>query len=228
MGTMTPKVFPDPGVLQPLPHHAGLVLLRPLLQRHPEITNVSVGEYSYYDDHDGDALQFYRRNVRYNFGFSGSKLIIGRYCALAHGCTIIMDDANHAMAGPTTFPFAIFGGAWGKGMPLDDIPFEHKGDTVIGHDVWLGYDSLVMPGVTIGDGAVVAARAVVTRDVPPYAIVAGNPARILRSRFPDAAVDRLRALAWWNWPVDIVTEAIPLLVAGDIDRLETFAAARRP
>src|SRR5690606_18944433 len=113
--------------------------------------------------------------------------VIGRYCALAHGCTIVMDDADHAMTGPTTFPFAIFGGAWSEAMPLNDIPFERKGDTVIGNDVWLGYDSLVMPGVRIGDGAVVAARAVVTRDVPPYAVVAGNPARVVRHRFPDAA-----------------------------------------
>jgi virginiamycin A acetyltransferase len=135
-----------------------------------------------------------------------------------------MDDANHALAGPSSFPFAIFGGAWAEALPIEEMPFGRRGDTAIGHDVWLGYESLVMPGVTIGDGAVVAARAVVTRDVPPYAIVAGNPARVVRRRYDEDDVERLRRLAWWDWPAARVTAAIPLLVAGDIDRLEAFAA----
>ena len=218
--------IPDPDTLHPLPQHPGLVFLRPLLARHPEIANVSVGDYSYYDDQDGNALTFFRHNVRYNFGFSGSRLAIGRYCALAHGTTIVMDDANHVLGGPTTFPFAVFGGAWGDAMPFDEIPFGHKGDTVIGSDVWLGYESLVLPGVTISDGAIVAARTVVTRDVPPYAVVAGNPGRVVKLRFPEAVVERLLALAWWDWPAETVTAAIPLLVTGDAARLEAFAADR--
>lgn len=217
---------PDPDALHPLAEHQGVVFLRPLLARHPEIANIEIGAFSYYSDLDGGALRFFERNVRYNFGFSGARLAIGRYCALAHGCTIIMDDANHALAGPTTFPFAAFGGAWAVAMPIEDMPFARKGDTVIGNDVWLGHESLVMPGVRIGDGAVVAARSVVTKDVPPYAIAAGNPARVVRTRFEAATVDRLRALAWWDWPADRVTAAIPLLVAGDIDGLEAFAAER--
>jgi len=215
---------PDPDALHPLPHHQGLVFLRPLLARHPEIRNVEVGAFSYYDDQDGGALRFFERNLRYNFGFSGSRLTIGRYCALAHGCTIVMDDANHALAGPSSFPFAIFGGAWAAALPLEEMPFGRRGDTAIGHDVWLGYESLIMPGVSIGDGAVVAARAVVTRDVPPYAVVAGNPAQVVRLRYDEDDVERLRRLAWWDWPAARVTAAIPLLVAGDIDRLEAFAA----
>lgn len=214
---------PNPDRLHPLPDHPGLVFLRPLLARHPEVGNVSVGDYSYYDDQAGGALGFFVRNLRYNFGFSGSQLAIGRYCALAHGCTIVMGDANHATSGPTTFPFPIFGGAWTAAMSLDEMPIQRRGDTVIGNDVWLGYESLLLPGVTIGDGAVIAARAVVARDVPPYAVVAGNPAQVVRTRFSDAEIQRLLRLAWWDWPAERVTAAIPLLVAGDVDRLEAFA-----
>lgn len=218
---------PDPDQLNPLADHPGLVFLRPLLlARHPGIRNVAIGAYSYYDDQDGGALRFFQRNLRYNFGFSGSRLVIGRYCALAHGCTIVMDDANHALAGPSSFPFAIFGGAWAAAMPIEEMPVERRGDTVIGNDVWLGYESLVLPGVTIGDGAVVAARSVVSRDVPPYSVVAGNPARVVRVRYDEPEVERLLRLAWWNWPVARVTAAVPLLVAGDVDGLEALAPDR--
>jgi virginiamycin A acetyltransferase len=217
--------LPDPDELHPLPGHGLLVFLKPLLARRRAEAggprNVEVGDYSYYDDHE-DPLPFFERNVRYNHGFSGARLVIGRYCALASGTTFIMPDANHAVAGTTTFPFPIFGGDWAGRLPVTELPVPAKGDTVVGHDVWFGYESLVMPGVTIGSGAVIGARSVVTRDVPPYAIVAGNPARVVRRRYDDATVARLLDLAWWDWPVERVTEAIPDLVHGHLDRLSTF------
>lgn len=215
---------PDPGRLHPLPGHELIVFLKPLLERRlaesgrPD--NVEVGVYSYYHDFT-DPLPFFERNIRYNNGISGARLVIGSYCALASNTTFIMPDANHSMIGTTTFPFSLFGGAWAERLPIAELPVQAKGDTVVGHDVWFGYESLVMPGVTIGTGAVIGARAVVTRDVPPYTVVAGNPARIVRRRFDDATVARLLALAWWDWPPERVTEVLPDLVFG---RLEAMGA----
>lgn len=216
---------PDPDSLHPQEGFAGTVFLRPLLARSPEVERVEIGAFTYYSAFD-EPTDFFERNILYNFGFEGARLVIGRYCALAHGTTFILADANHPMAGPSTYPFAIFGGAWGAALPLEALPTSGKGDTLVGNDVWFGYQSLVMPGVTIGSGAIVASRAVVSRDVPPYAVVAGNPARIVRMRYDAEAVARLLALAWWDWPDHLVTEAIPLLTLGKVDDLEAFARER--
>lgn len=210
---------PDPRVLYPLPGHGGTVFLKPLLAEEPA-ANVSVGDYSYYSDFE-DPKRFFRRNLRYNFG--GSRLVIGRYCALAHGTTFILADANHVLDGISSYPFPIFGGDWEKRLPLAELPLRPKRDTTVGHDVWFGYEALVLPGVTIGTGAIVGARAVVSRDVPPYTVVAGNPARVVRQRFPAEVVGELLQLAWWDWPHDKVTRAIPLLVRGDVAALRDVA-----
>jgi virginiamycin A acetyltransferase len=225
-----PGAVPDPDALYPLEGFTNTVLLRPLLAQRPgtvgHLGNITVGRYSYYSD-DADPLAFFERNVRYNYGFSGARLDIGSFCAIAHGATILMPDANHAMAGPSTFPFPIFAGAWREALPLEELPTPTKGDTMIGPDVWLGTDCLIMPGVTIGPGAVVAARAVVTRDVPPYAVVGGNPARIVRTRYGADDVARLLELAWWEWPLEAITAAIPTLVKGTVAELEGLAPASR-
>lgn len=213
---------PDPELLYPLPGYDRMVLLRPLLARRlaesGQPANVAVGAFSYYDDVE-DPLRFFERNIRYNHGFSGARLEIGSYCALASGATFVMPDANHSISGATSFPFPIFGGDWADRVAIHELPVPAARDTAVGHDVWFGYQSLVMPGVTIGSGAVIGARAVVTRDVPPYAVVAGNPARIVRRRYDDATVARLLDLAWWDWPAERVTEAIPDLVHGRLERL---------
>lgn len=222
---MTAQV-PNPDVLYPLEGFTNTVLLRPLLAQRPgtagHLGNITVGRYSYYSD-DGDPLAFFERNVRYNYGFSGARLDIGPFCAVGQGATIIMPDANHATVGPSSFPFPIFAGAWRDALPLADLPTPTKGDTVIGPDVWLGTECMILPGVTIGVGAIVAARAVVTRDVPPYAVVAGNPARVVRLRRPAEEIDRLLALAWWDWPVEALTAAIPALIKGSVADLEALA-----
>jgi virginiamycin A acetyltransferase len=168
-------------------------------------------------------LRFFERNVLYDFGFSDARLEIGKYCQIAHGTRFVMDDANHATAGPSSFPFGVFGGAWAEAMPVERMPFPKKGGIWVGHDVWFGHESLVPPGVTIGSGAVVGARAVVARDVPAYAVVAGNPARVVRRRYNPVTVRRLLALAWWDWPSDKVTAAVPVLMAGDVAALEALA-----
>ncbi|AVR97095.1 CatB-related O-acetyltransferase [Pseudoduganella armeniaca] len=182
--------------------------------------NIVIGDYTYYDDPDGP--EAFLRNVLYHFPFIGDTLRIGKFCALARGVKFIMNGANHQMDGISTYPFFIFGNGWDSAQPAPgELPY--KGDTVIGNDVWIGYDALVMPGVTIGDGAIVAARSVVTADVPPYTIVGGNPARPLRARFDAGTAARLVALAWWDRPAEWITAHLPLIRGGDVAALERAA-----
>ena len=181
---------------------------------------IVVGEYTYYDDPEDS--EGFERNVLYHYPFLGDRLVIGRFCAIARGATFVMNGANHRMSGISTYPFQIFGKGWETVMPdAGDLPF--KGDTVIGNDVWIGYQALVMPGVRIGNGAIVSARAVVASDVPAYTIVGGNPARPIRQRFAPDTAARLEALAWWDWPVDAITRHLRLIVAGDVDALAAVA-----
>jgi virginiamycin A acetyltransferase len=207
---------PDPTTVHPVAGQDRVVFLKPLI-RSPSI---SVGDYTYYDDPVG-ALLFEERNVLYAYG--PERLEIGRYCALAEGVRFIMPGANHAMAGPSTFPFGIFGATWGQTTMDLVMGAESRGDTVVGSDVWIGYQSLVMPGVSIGHGAVVAAGSVVAGDVPPYAIAGGNPARVLRTRFSEEDVARLLRAAWWDWPVELVTEHARTIMAGTAAELESVA-----
>ena len=202
--------------LHPVSGQERVVFLKPLV-RNPQI---QVGEYTYYDDPDA-ALEFERDAFLYGYG--PERLIIGRYCAIASGVRFIMSGANHADLGPSTFPFGIFGGIWAERTMDLVMSAESRGDTVVGNDVWLGYRALVMPGVAIGDGAVVAAASVVTNDVPPYAIVGGNPARVLRRRFEDDEIERLLRAAWWDWPVELVTEHARAIMAGEPAELERIA-----
>ena len=178
--------------------------------------NIVVGDYTYYDDPDDTAN--FERNVLYHFPFIGDKLVIGKFCALARGVKFIMNGANHKMSGVSTYPFQIFGNGWEKVTPADgELPY--KGDTVIGNDVWIGYDVLIMPGVTIGDGAIVSSRATVVADVAPYTVVGGNPAKVIKERFPAETVAALQAIAWWDWPVEHITEHLALIAGADVAAL---------
>ncbi|WP_182909406.1 CatB-related O-acetyltransferase [Microbispora sp. H13382] len=200
-------MIPDPKTVHPLPAHERVVFLKPLVSS----PNIEVGEYTYYDDPDG-ATGFEQRNVLYAYG--PERLIIGKYCAIACGTRFLMAGADHPTMGVSTFPFTMFGGEWTE-RTLDIVTgMPSRGDTVIGNDVWFGYQATVMPGVTIGDGAIIATGAVVTADVPPYTIVGGNPARPLRRRFADADIERLLRAAWWDWPVELVTEHARVIMAG--------------
>ena len=176
--------------------------------------NIIVGDYTYYDDPE-DSENF-ERNVLYHFPFVGDRLIIGKFCAIARGVKFIMNGANHAMSGFSTYPFYIFGNGWEDSEP-DSFPF--KGDTVIGNDVWIGYESVIMPGVQIGDGAIVAAKSVVVNDVPAYAIAGGNPAKVIRVRFSDEVIRELVAIAWWNWEIEKITRNLKAIVGADLDGL---------
>jgi virginiamycin A acetyltransferase len=206
---------PDHTVLHPIPGQPRVVLLKPLVTS----PLIEVGEFTYYDDPD-DPTAFETRNVLYHSG--PERLVIGRFCALAEGVRFIMNGANHRMDGPSTFPFPIMGGAWADHADLiTGLP--GRGDTVVGHDVWLGYRCLVMPGVRIGNGAIVASGSVVVDDVPDYAVVGGNPARLIRHRFSDTDTARLLALAWWDWPVDHLTRHLRTVMTGTVDALEAAA-----
>lgn len=214
--------LPDPDLLHPIPGMTRVVQLRPLIAAQSEVANVSAGRFSYYDDPE-HATGFLARNVLYNFGFSGARLSIGAFCAIAAGARFVMPDAMHAMEGVSTFPFGILPGAFAEALPITEYPFPEPRDTVVGNDVWVGMEALVMPGVRIGHGAVVAARALVTGDVPDYAVVAGNPARVVRRRYPEEEAARLVALAWWDWPAERIARAVPTLVKGGPAALEDFA-----
>ncbi|BBB62004.1 Vat family streptogramin A O-acetyltransferase [Undibacterium sp. KW1] len=184
--------------------------------------NISIGDYTYYDDPE-DAENF-ERNVLYHFPFIGDKLIIGKFCALARGVKFIMNGANHNMAGISTYPFQIFGNGWEK-TPMDLESLPYKGDTIIGNDVWIGYEALIMPGVKIGNGAIISSRSVVVADVPAYTIVGGNPAKPIRQRFTPDVIDTLEQIAWWDWSVEKISRYISVIIAGDIGALKASALA---
>lgn len=206
---------PNPNSKIPIPGVDQVVFLKNIVQS----PNIQVGDYSYIDDPKGNAD--FESNVLYHFPFIGDKLIIGKFCALADKVTFIMNGANHPLDGFSTFPFYIFGNGWEASAPMpDQLPY--KGDTRIGNDVWIGYDATVMPGVKVGDGAIVASKSVVTKDVPAYAIVAGNPAQIVKYRYGEKTVEELLEVAWWDWPAETITRALSIITSGDLDALKRF------
>jgi len=210
---------PDPDTRYPLEFARQVAFLAPLAAGRP---NLTIGRFTYYDDPEGPE-RFFDRSIRYHFEFVGDRLIIGPFCAIAAGAQFIMNGANHAMGGLSTFPFPIFGQGWEADLTPSDWTDPPRGDTVIGADTWIGTEATILPGVTVGPGAVIAARAVVGRDVPAYTIVAGNPAQTIRTRFDEHDVARLLRLAWWDWPVERITRARPALCRGDLDALEALA-----
>ncbi|WP_063641983.1 CatB-related O-acetyltransferase [Saccharothrix espanaensis] len=202
-----------------MPEHPRVVLLRPLVEGSPTI---EVGDYTYYDDPE-HATEFATRNVLYGYG--REKLVIGRFCALATDTRFIMAGANHLTTGVSTFPFTIFGGQWAESTLDLMTTMRTRGDTVVGNDVWFGYDTTVMPGVRIGDGAIIATGAVVTSDVPPYTVVGGNPARPVKQRYSDDGVDLLLRAAWWDWPIDLVTANVRTIMSGTPEQVADIARA---
>lgn len=211
---------PDPDELHPMPGFPRVTFLRPLAKGLP---NVEIGRYTYYDDPDAPE-EFFTRNVLHHFDFVGDRLVIGPFCAIATGARFVMNGANHAMGGFSTYPFNIFGAGWEKGFDVATWEAENRGDTIIGADVWIGSEAWIMPGVKIGPGAIIAARSVVTHDVAPYAVVAGNPAREVRRRFDDATIEALLDLAWWDWPVERITATLDAIRGADIKALRMGGA----
>ena len=184
----------------------------------PKRPNVEIGEYTYYSDNKKTPEKFYD-NIEHHYEFLGDKLIIGKFCAIAEGVKFIMNGANHRMNSVTTYPFNIMGGGWEQFTPsLDDLPL--KGDTVVGNDVWIGQNVTVMPGIYIGDGAIIAANSVVTKDIPPYCIAGGNPCRVIRKRFGEDLIAYLLDLKWWDWDADKIFRNMDALCSGDLQRIK--------
>ncbi len=205
---------PSPSLRHPIEGADRLGFLKNFITR----PTIEVGDYTYYDDPKGP--EQFERNVLYHFDFIGDRLIIGRFCSIAAETRFIMNGGNHATTWFTTFPFPIFGEGWEVAAPES---WPYKGDTVVGHDVWIGYGATIMPGVEIGHGAIVATGSVVTRDVEPFTIVAGNPAQVVRYRFDEQVRAALLEIAWWDWDADKITRNMKAICSGD---LEALRAAR--
>lgn len=207
---------PDPSSIHPNPNIPQLVFIKNVVTR----PNIIAGEYSYYDDPDG--AERFEAHVTHHYEFLGDRLIIGRFCAIARGIEFIMNGANHRMNSATTYPFNIMGGGWETFAPeLKDLPF--KGDTVVGNDVWIGQHVTVLPGVHIGDGAIIGANSVVAKDIPPYCIAAGDPCRIIRKRFDDELIQYLLTLKWWDWDADKIFQNMGALCSSDLEQLRRIA-----
>lgn len=208
---------PDPDSRYPIPGFPQVGFLKNFITS----SFIEVGDFTYYDDPAGP--EQFERNVLYHFPFVGDRLIIGRFCAIARNVRFIMNGANHKLDGFSTFPFSIFGQGWERVMPHAS-ELSHKGDTRIGNDVWIGHGATIMPGIQICDGAIVGSESVVTADVPPYAIVGGNPARVIRYRFTQDVIRQLLNIAWWHWPVEQISQSLEAIVGHDIEQLMQAAA----
>lgn len=180
--------------------------------------NVQIGDYTYYDDSVAPT-DFEKNNILFNYPEFGEKLIIGKFCQIASGTKFIMGPANHRLCSVTTYPFNVFGGAFTENTPDHVSQLPHKGDTVVGNDVWFGRESVIMPGVKIGDGAIIAAYSVVAKDVEPYTLVGGNPARFIKKRFSDELTGLLLRLKWWDFQGEKLAEILPLLCDSDLQKV---------
>jgi len=203
---------PDPDVAFPNPAIPSLCFIKNVVKN----KNIVIGDYTYYNDFVDPAG--FEKRVTHLYDFMGDRLIIGKFCAIASGIEFVMNGANHQMNAVTTYPFGIFANGWEKCSPkVSDLPF--RGDTVVGNDVWFGQNVTVMPGVHIGDGAIIAANATVVKDVPPYCIAGGNPAGVFKKRFGDELIAYLLELKWWDWPAEKIFGNLEVLTSGDLARI---------
>ena len=181
--------------------------------------NIIVGDYTIYNDFVNDPTQFEKNNVLYHYPINQDRLIIGKFCSIACGAKFLFNSANHTLKSLSSYTFPLFFEEWGLDKKNVASAWDNKGDIIIGNDVWIGYEAVIMAGVHIGDGAVIAARAVVTKDVPPYTIVGGTPARKIRMRFEEETIARLQQIQWCNWPVEKIRQSLPYIMDGTVDRL---------
>ena len=202
---------PDKDQKFPLANYERLCFLKNVIQN----PNIIVGDYTYYDDFEN--VENFEKNIKYHFDFIGDKLIIGKFCMIASNVTFIMNGANHLTDSITSYPFAIFGHDWSNAMEGKSYPT--KGDTIVGNDVWIGYNSTIMPGIRIGDGAIIATNSTITKDVEPYTIVGGNPAKEIRKRFTEKETIKLLEIKWWNWTTEKITQNLKYLTDNNIDNL---------
>lgn len=182
--------------------------------------NIEVGDYTMYNDFVNDPRDFQKNNVLYHYPINRDRLIIGKFCSIACGAKFIFTSANHKLGSLSTYPFPLFFEEWDLDKSNVTDAWDNKGDIVIGNDVWIGYEAVVMQGITIGDGAIIGTRAVVTKDVPPYTIVGGVPAKPIRKRFSDEVIAQLLEIKWWDWSDDKIKENISAIQSGNIKELK--------
>lgn len=202
------KIYPRTGDAQTV--YLKSVITRPTIE---------VGDFTVYNDFVNDPRDFEKNNVLYHYPINNDRLIIGKFCSIACGAKFIFNCANHTLKSLSTYTFPLFFEEWDLPKSQVASAWDNKGDIIVGNDVWIGYDAVIMAGVTIGDGAIIGTRAVVTKDVEPYSIVGGVPAREIRKRFAPDVVNRLRALQWWNWQEEKIRKAIYAIQSGDIEAL---------
>lgn len=182
--------------------------------------NILVGEYTMYNDFVNDPTQFENNNVLYHYPINNDKLIIGKYCSIACGAKFMFTSGNHKMSSLSTYPFPLFFEEWDLDKNNITDAWDNEGDIIIGNDVWIGYESVIMQGIHIGDGAIIATRAVVTKDVPPYTIVGGVPAKEIKKRFSEEIIKKLIKIKWWNWTENKIKMNLHHILKGDVDKLQ--------
>lgn len=202
--------------IYPRPHDKQTVYLKDVVTG----PNIEIGDYTIYNDFAHDPRDFEKNNVLYHYPVNGDKLVIGRFCSVACGAKFLFNSGNHSMRSLSNYTFPIFFDEWDLDAKNIRDAWDNKGDIVIGNDVWIGYEAVILSGVKIGDGAVIGARAVVTKDVPPYTVVGGVPAKTIRKRFDDATVEKLLALRWWGWDKEKIKRSISASQLGNIAALE--------
>ena len=200
--------IPDKNIIFPIKGYDKLCFLKNIITN----PNIVVGDYTYYDDFEN--VDNFEKNVKYHFDFIGDKLIIGKFCMIASGVTFIMNGANHLTDAITSYPFAIFGDDWTNAMEGKSYPI--KGDTIIGNDVWIGHHVTVMPGIKIGDGAIIGTNSMVTKNVAPYSVVGGNPAKEIKKRYTENQIAKLLEIKWWDWPIEKITKNVKFLTGNNI------------
>ena len=206
---------PNPNIIYPRTGDTQTVYLKSVITK----PTIEVGDFTIYNDFVKDPRDFEKNNVLYHYPINHDRLIIGKFCSIACGAKFIFNCANHTLQSLSTYTFPLFFEEWD--LPKSEVAtaWDNKGDIVIGNDVWIGYDAVIMAGVHIGDGAIIGTRAVVTKDVEPYSIVGGVPAKEIRKRFaPDVAAELLE-LKWWNWSSEKIKNHITAIQSGNIDEL---------
>ena len=181
--------------------------------------SITVGDYTMYNDFVNDPVGFERNNVLYHYPINRDRLIIGKFCSIACGAKFLFNSANHTLSSLSTYPFPLFFEEWGLEKKNVAASWDNKGDIVIGNDVWIGYEAVIMAGVTIGDGAIIGARAVVTKDVPPYTVAGGIPAKPIKKRYPEETIAALSELKWWDWPEERIAQNLHAIQAGKLNEL---------
>ena len=207
--------IPNSNKIYPRSNDYQIVYLKNVITKN----NIKVGDYTIYNDFYDDPRNFEKNNVLYHYPINNDKFIIGKFCSIACRAKFLMTSGNHAMKSLSTYTFPIFGEEWNETLDPKEA-WDNKGDIEIGNDVWIGYEAIIMSGVKIGDGAIVGTRAVVTKDVPPYTIVGGVPAKVIKKRYDDDTISKLLKIKWWNWTYEKIQSNIKYIQSGNIDKLK--------